>query len=309
MKIVIIGAGALGSLLGAKLSAVAEVHLLTGWQAQIEAVERGGLSLLEPDGTETLIPLALTADPDGLDHDADWVVVCVKAHQTERAARQAALLLKPEGLTLTLQNGLGQVEKLAAVLGRDKIVPGVTAEGATVLSAGRVFHAGRGVTWLTVTPVTAKRVAALQHLFERAGFETRLSADLEAVVWGKLVVNAGINALTAILGVPNGVLAQTETAEQIMLAAATEAVMVARAKGISLPDDDPLARVRAVALATAANRSSMLADILRGSPTEVDAINGAIVAEAERLGLDAPVNRLLAALVKAIEATRAQRLG
>lgn len=309
MKIVIIGAGALGSLLGAKLAAVAEVHLLTGWQAQIEAVGAGGLCLLEPDGTEAIIPLDLTAEPASLGHNADWAVVCVKAHQTDRAARQAALLLKPDGLALTLQNGLGQVEKLAAVLGRDKVVPGVTAEGATVLAAGRVFHAGRGVTWLAVTPATEKRVAALQRIFERAGFETRLSADLEAVVWGKLVVNAGINALTAVLGVPNGVLAQTEPAEQIMLAAAAEAVAVARAKGIGLPEADPLARVRAVALATAANRSSMLADILRGSPTEVDAINGAIVREAEQLGLDAPVNRLLAALVKAVEATRAQRIG
>jgi 2-dehydropantoate 2-reductase len=130
-----------------------------------------------------------------------------------------------------------------------------------------------------------------------------LSDDLDALVWGKLVVNAGINALTALLRVPNGALAANMPARALMASAIAEAAAVAQARGTALPYADPLAHTLAVAHATGANHSSMLQDVLRGSPTEIDAINGAVVREGLRLGVPTPVNSFLTDLMRALDAT------
>ena len=151
-------------------------------------------------------------------------------------------------------------------------------------------------------------MTALAELFESCGLPAELADDLDALVWGKLVVNAGINALTALLRVPNGALAATPAARDLAAEAVAEAVAVAAARGITLPYADPLAHVLAVAEATGANRSSMLQDVLRGSPSEIATINGAVVREGARLGVATPVNRLLAALVEALDATTGQRV-
>jgi 2-dehydropantoate 2-reductase len=170
-----------------------------------------------------------------------------------------------------------------------------------------VRHAGQGPTHLETRPDVASRAEQVADLFRQAGIETHLSPDLDSLIWGKLVVNVGINALTGILRVPNGLLREIEPALSLMDAAVREAVQVARAKGIALPYDDPIHKVHEVCTATAANRSSMLQDVLRGSSTEIDVINGAIVREASALGLQAPVNQMLTQFIKAIEASYSAR--
>jgi 2-dehydropantoate 2-reductase len=151
-------------------------------------------------------------------------------------------------------------------------------------------------------------MTALVDLFNSCGLPAELSEDLDALVWGKLVVNAGINALTALLRVPNGALADTADARALMVGAIAEAAAVAQARGTALPYRDPLAHTLAVARATSANYSSMLQDVLRGSPTEIEAINTAIAREGQRLGVPTPVNGMLAALVRALEATAEARI-
>jgi 2-dehydropantoate 2-reductase len=146
-------------------------------------------------------------------------------------------------------------------------------------------------------------MAALAELFNACGLPAELSHDLDALIWSKLLVNVGINALTALLRVPNGVLAEAAEARALMAQAVAEAVAVARARGTALAEADPLEHVLAVARATGANRSSMLQDVLRGSPTEIAAINGAVVREGRRLGVPTPVNSLLTSLVQALDAT------
>ena len=151
--------------------------------------------------------------------------------------------------------------------------------------------------------------ARLADLFIACGLPAEMSDDLDALVWGKLIVNAGINALTALLRVPNGALATTPEARALAEQAACEAVAVAQARGVRLREPDPVAHVLAVAQATGANRSSMLQDVLRGSPSEIATINGAIVREGRRLGVPTPVNDLLTALVQALDATAHVRVG
>ena len=306
MRIAIIGAGAMGSLFGGLLSPVAQVNLVDPWQEHVDAIRRDGLCLVE-GAEDKILQLSATSDPADVS-SADLAIIFLKSHQTEWGAQIARRVLRPDGLALTLQNGLGNRDVLARVLGESRAWQGVTAHGATLLGPGRVRHAGLGPTHLETRPDIAARAEQVAALFQQAGIETHLSPDLDSLIWGKLVINVGINALTAILRVPNGVLGQTKPARVLMDQAVEEAMQVVRAKGIQLPYDDPFKKVHDVCAATAGNRSSMLQDALRGSRTEIDVINGAIVREAARLGLQAPVNQVLAGLVRAIEATYSARV-
>jgi len=299
-NVAVIGTGAMGSLFGARLSPHAQVTMLGTWQEHIEAIRREGLVIETAQGTER-VRLAATSDVDEVP-PADLALVLVKSTQTQRAAGQLAAVLRPDGLALTLQNGLGNLEWLQRAVGVERAVQGVTTQGATLLGPGRVREGGRGVTTLGWQPHLAHRLEDVADLFDRAGFETRVSADLNALMWGKLAVNCAINPLTALLRIPNGALLDNADALALAEAAAREAAAVARAQGIVLPFADPAARVREVARATAANRSSMLQDILRGAPSEIEAINGAVVREGERLGVPTPVNRTLWHMVRAMEA-------
>ena len=306
MRIVIIGAGAMGSLFGGLLSPVAEVNLVDPWQEHVDAICRDGLCLVE-GGEDKILQLSATSDPADVS-SADLAIIFLKSHQTEWGAQIARRILRPDGLALTLQNGLGNRDVLAQVLGSSRAWQGVTAHGATLLGPGRVRHAGFGPTHLETRPDIAARAEQVATLFQQAGIETHLSPDLDSLIWGKLVINVGINALTAILRVPNGVLGQTAPARALMDQAVEEAMQVVRAKGIQLPYDDPFNKVHDVCAATAGNRSSMLQDVLRGSRTEIEVINGAIVRESARLGLQSPVNQALTGLVRAIEATDSARV-
>ena len=306
MRIVIIGAGAMGSLFGGLLSPVAQVNLVDPWQEHVEVIRRDGLCLVE-GGEDKILRLSATSDPADVG-SADLAIIFLKSHQTEWGAQIAHRVLRPDGLALTLQNGLGNRDVLAQVLGSSRAWQGVTAHGATLLGPGRVRHAGFGPTHLETRPDIAARAEQVATLFQQAGIETHLSSDLDSLIWGKLVINVGINALTAILRVPNGVLGQIEPARIIMDQAVEEAMQVVRAKGIQLPYDDPFNKVHDVCAATAGNRSSMLQDALRGSRTEIEVINGAIVRESAKLGLQAPVNQMLTDLIRAIEATYSVRV-
>lgn len=307
----------MGGLLGFYLSAAAEVWLLDAWRAQVEAINADGLRC-ERDGAEALRHPRAAVDPAAIG-PCDIALVLVKAHQTGWAAEQARALLKPpsgpggwpdgtpQTLVVTLQNGVGNREALAQALGDERVGQGVTSLGATLLGPGRVRHAGQGVTVFGRAPDPAG-MAALAALFDACGLPAELSDDLDALVWSKLAINAGINALTALLRVHNGALASTPQARALLEQAVAEAVAVARARGVALREDEMQARALAVAQATGANRSSMLQDVLRGSPSEIATINGAVAREGRRLGVPTPLNDALAALVTALDATAQERI-
>lgn len=303
MKIGIIGAGALGSLLGFALSGAAgcEVWLLSGWPEQVAAIAAHGLTC-ERDGVATTRPVQAASAPEAIG-PCDLVLVAVKSYQTERAAARAPALLHPTTLVVTLQNGIGNRETLARALGAGRVAQGVTLLGATLLAPGRVRHAGMGATYVAAPDVPAlrRRCAELVACLNSVGLPAELRDDVEALVWSKLVVNVGINALTALLRMPNGALAALPPARDLVARLVGETVAVAAARGTPLPSDTT-ARVLAVAEATAANRSSMLQDVLRGSPTEIHAINGAVVREGARLGVATPYNQVITELVTALEA-------
>jgi 2-dehydropantoate 2-reductase len=246
------------------------------------------------DGGERAYPVQVADDPV-VCAGARYALVLVKSWQTLRAARQLAECLAPAGVALTLQNGLGNRETLEEALGAERVALGVTTTGATLVRPGLVRPGGEGTTSLGAHP----RLEPLVDLLRQAGFATEVVPETDDLLWSKLVINAAINPLTALLHCPNGELMDRPSARVLMGAAAREAAGVAAALGRHLTYADPVAVAEEVACRTAVNHSSMFQDVQRGAPTEIDAICGAIVAAGEECGVPVPVNRTLWLLVKA----------
>lgn len=308
MRIAVIGAGAMGSFLAAKLDQLAEVWLVSRWQDHIAEIQKNGLSFITLDGSENSISLQATTNPETIPGKFDLAILTVKSPDTSRAATVASPLLNSTGLALSLQNGLGNLDKMSEILGSDQVAQGVTSHGATLMKPGVVRHAGVGPTYIATQPATVDRLQTVAALFNQADLETKLTANLTGLLWGKLIINVGLNAITALLRVPTGQLGRVEAAQNLVVAAVAEAVAVANAKQIQLPYQNPQAEVEKVIEATATNRTSMLADVLRGAPTEIAAMNGMIVQEGKRLGIATPVNQMLVWLIETIEATYDVRL-
>jgi 2-dehydropantoate 2-reductase len=291
--ILILGTGALATLFAARLAAAGvSVSMLGAWPEGLAALREKGVQV---DGDDGAFPVYATDDPAEC-KDCRLALVLVKAWQTERAARQLSACLAEDGVALTLQNGLGNDTILARAIGLPRVARGVTTLGAALLAPGLVRPGGEG----PVTLEAHARLPALEGLLKRAGFTVNMVADVQSLVWGKLVVNSAINPLTALLRVKNGELLETPAALGLMKDLAYETAGVAKALGVRLPFDNPQGAVEEVAQRTAANQSSMLQDVLRGAPTEIDAINGAVVRLAEENHLPVPVNRTVWSLVKAL---------
>lgn len=308
MNILILGAGALGSLIGARLSATeARVALYSTNEQHMQAIRENGLVVEELDGTMSHFTLE-TYNTDNLtclEQKTDIVIVTVKSYATDKAVAKILPICRQATLFLTLQNGIGNWECIADKVGRERILLGTTAQGATFVKAGRIRHGGNGPTFIGKPggPPTPG-IEAIVNIFKKAGLATQSSEHMEYLVWEKLMVNVGINAITALTNIRNGMIAEREAGRALSRNAVLEALQVARAKGFSFGDEEKMVeKVLSVARATAANRSSMGQDVDRKKRTEIDAINGAIVHFADEAYIDAPVNRTLTQLIKVMESS------
>ena len=294
--VLIVGTGALATLFAARLSSAgAGVSMLGTWKNGLDALRENGARLIEADGTMRAHPVTVTNDP-GDCRGASLALVLVKARQTERAAGQLADCLAKDGLALTLQNGLGNFETLSRRLGKPRVALGVTTTGATLLGPGLARLGGEGVVSIEKHP----RLTPLEGLLPKAGFKVQWVEDARALAWGKLVINAAINPLTALLRVPNGQLLERPAARTVMASLAREAARVANSQGVRLPFKDPVGAAEDVVRKTAANQSSMLQDVKRGAPTEIDSICGVVVREGQQHGVPTPVNWAVWNLVRAV---------
>ena len=292
-NVLIVGTGALALLFGSRLvSAGIKFTMLGTWKEGIQALKESGIRVAG-DAGEHSYPVEVTSDISEV-KKVSQALVLVKSWQTERAAQQLKDVLHPDGMVLTLQNGLGNLEILEAVLGKERASQGVTTYGATLLSPGLVRPGGEGLITLGVHP----RLSTWIEILRNAGFNVEESADLQSMVWSKLVINAAINPLTALLNVSNGRLLESQPARRIMRQVAEETARVASAKGIKLIYHDPFQAAEQIAEATANNISSMLQDINRGAPTEIEAICGAIIQEGKHHQVETPVNYLLHELIQ-----------
>ena len=302
MKIAIVGAGAMGSLFGGLLAEAGnEVWLCDVWEDHIQVVTQNGL-IIEDETKARQIRLSAVTDPEKIGY-VELVLVFVKSTQTKSAAETASQLLGSNGFVLTLQNGMGNAETIAEYVRPDRIMAGTTAHGATMLRAGKIRHAGKGPTIIGLWAVDEKEYKIAQQtadILTQAGIKTTAVEDVRTVIWDKLLVNVGINAITALSGISNGQILELESTRELSHLAVQEAVAVAQAQGIEVRED-PMALVFQVAVATAPNRSSMGQDVDHQRPTEIGSINGFVVREARRLGLSVPVNQALTTLVETME--------
>jgi 2-dehydropantoate 2-reductase len=309
MKIAVVGTGALGSLYAGYLArSGAEVYAVDIKEDIVSAIRSSGIRIVEPEGNEVSIPVkkaTLKTEDVGR---VELVILLPKSRQTQEAARSARCLFGPETVGLTVQNGLGNPEAIEAVVGEGRILAGVTLNASTYLGPGRMLYAGRGETVIgEMRGGPSPRAEKIAAAFNKAGLSTKVSSEVWNDVWGKLLVNAGVNPLTAITRLANGVLVEQAATREIMKGLVEEGKRVALAKGIRLPYTDAVKKVEDACIATKPNYSSMLQDVLAQRETEVDFINGAIVREGERLGIDTPVNRTITNLVRTIEKTYSLR--
>lgn len=298
MKIAIIGAGAMGSLFGGLLQEAGnEVHLIDVWKEHVDAINENGLRIEGISGDRTVRLKAHNKASEA--GSCELVIVFVKSTFTKAAISDSLSLIDENTAVLTLQNGLGNADILGEVVGPEKVIAGVTSFGSTLLGPGRVRHAGSGDTYIgALADMPDEKVEEVAAVLSRSGIKTFCSKDVMSLVWNKLIVNVGINALTALTGLLNGELLEYEETEELLELAVEEAMEVAKVKGIKFIHEDPVAHVKEVARLTAANKSSMLQDMLNKKKSEVDFISGAVVREGRKTGVETPVNIVLTNLVK-----------
>jgi 2-dehydropantoate 2-reductase len=300
MKTVMMGTGAMGSLFGGLLTlAGEEVWLVGNRRDQIDTIRSAGLTF-EEKGELRIIPMNATLDVTSVGK-ADLVIFFVKTYDTKVAVSDALALEKEDTIFLTLQNGLGNEEVICQKIDRKKVMLGVTGHGATLIRPGHIRHAGWGKTFIgELDHRITDRALRMTQMLCNARIETEVSSNIHDQVWGKLLVNVGINALTALTGFKNGQLLDYPESARLMERLVSEAAEVARGKGVHL-EEDPIEKVRKAIEATKENRSSMGQDFDHRQKTEIDAINGAVAREAQPLGIPVPFNQAVADLVKAIE--------
>lgn len=294
--ILIVGSGAMALLFGARLAASDHnVTLLGTWREGIQVINKFGIRIAgdqNRDGFPARGVMDLAQIPP-----VKLALFLVKSWQTERGAKQLAQVLDPEGIVLTLQNGLGNLEVLGNILGDKRVAQGVTTYGATLIEPGVVRPGGEGI----ISVQTRPELDPLIQCLKQTGFSIQEVEDLSKLVWSKLIINVAINPLTALLNVKNGQLLDNESSKELMSLAAREAADVAQARGIVLGYEDPVSAAEAVAAATAENISSMLQDIRRGAPTEIEALCGAVVRMGKSVKLKTPVNEIMLLLIQARE--------
>jgi len=301
-RIAIFGAGAMGAVYGALLARVAEVVIIDSWRDQIAAIARDGLHVSGIEGDQRPFVTAVHSDATApYSAWADIAVIVVNAGSTAAVAPLVGTVLKPDGYAVTLQNGIGNIEALEAVLGAGRVIPGLSYHSGAIRGLGHVAHTHRGPTWIgEIDRSKSPRILALVDLFERAGAVPELVDDVVGWVWTKFIHNCAINPVSAAAGIRVGEIPTTPGADELQTRIIEEALAVVRAKGVSLADNDPMGSIKAFCKVKF-NKPSMLQHIEANRETEIEALNGALVREGKALGIPTPYNEAITWMIRAIQ--------
>jgi 2-dehydropantoate 2-reductase len=235
-------------------------------------------------------------------------IIFTDANSTREAAGIARGLLKPEGFAMTLQNGIGNVEALVSVLGKARVVAGVSMNSAANPEAGRSVYTNADMTSIgELNGEQTERIRLVAEMLNKAEIQTEIVLDPMSYVYGKFVLNCGVNALAAVSGLRSGEVYRTPELRELQEHIIDEVLLVVKAKGWTLSEADPRGKILHHS-SLRFNKPSMLQHIEQGRRTEIDAINGAIVREAKALGIAVPYNEALVAVVKGLEKSRRQLL-
>ena len=300
MRIAVMGAGAVGGYYGAKLARVGHEVWFIARRERLAAYRTSGVRVESIDGDFQVVPARAHREPGSVGK-VELVIFAVKSRHTRRAAEEARPLVGPHTTVLAIQNGVDNEEVLEEVLGADRVVPGVAAIGVSMPEPGLVRHTNNGsITLGEVSGEETPRVIGIREALEGAGVETRLSSDIRSVKWRKLVWNAAFNPVAALTGGRVLDLIELDDTRELAEAAMREAIAVGEALGHDVADYD-MARATQRDPNWARSKTSMLQDVERGRPTEIEALTGAVVRLGEEVGVPTPVCRTLTRLVRARE--------
>jgi 2-dehydropantoate 2-reductase len=304
MRIAILGGGgAMGGLFGGWLSRAGhDVALIDVSEPAVAAINQDGLRIEEKDGSLAVFQARATREPETVGA-VDLVVNFVKCYHTEAALESARPMLGPQTSVLTLQNGWGNAQRIADVVGAERVLVGLTYHSATLLAPGRVKHPGVGVTHVgELNGETTPRLRAIAQALREGGFETVESARILDEVWKKLALNACALPTAALLRFFAHELVAHESAKSLMAAVLREVVDVAHAQGIALDYDERWQAITSLLERAVGGKPSMLQDVEASRRTEIEVINGAISDAGRKAGVATPVNDTLVALVQALQA-------
>lgn len=299
MRVAVMGAGAVGCYFGGLLARAGHEVLFIGRPDHVAAINAHGL-LMETKTFTAHAPAKASTAAAAIDQP-DLLLFCVKSGDTETAGRTLAERLGSDTIVLSLQNGVDNADRLAAVLGRP-VLPAIVYAGVEMAGPGHVKHQGGG---MLVVGASA-RSAELATTFSAAGIPTTVRPDIATALWVKLIVNCAYNALSAAGPLPYGPMMQTPGVREVVADAVAECAAVAQACGVALPADI-LATTLALADSMPGQMSSTAQDILRGKPTEIDFLNGYVVRKGAELGVATPTNRALQVMAHLAEQGRAAR--
>ena len=305
MDITIAGIGAMGSLFGVMLQSVARqyglrLQMYGHWGQQIAALNNG-LKVISEAGTTSVWRLSAVDNPEKL-QAADLLIVLVKSWQTQQTAAELAYSLKRNGVVLTLQNGLGNEKILQAAFPGFAVVTGITTCGAYLQDAGVLQKAGSGKVLIAENTAASAQMQLLQAALSDAGCAVEITRAIECRRWGKLIINAAINPLSALYNLPNGALLSDKTIAEQMERITKEAVKVAQAAGVDVDESQTWQAVCEICRNTAHNFSSMLQDVRRQRPTEIEAITGQLLQHAKQHQISVPENEAVYLKIRDIEA-------
>ena len=304
-KVAVLGAGAMGSLFGSQLAEGGlDVTLIDIWREHVDAINGGGLRVVGHRG-EHRVKVTATTDPASCGA-ADVVLVQCKAASTPAAVRNAldAGLFHDDSVAISFQNGLGNEEMIAEVIGAERVLGGVTAQGASIEGPGCIrSYADLPSQIGQMEGEVSERATAIASVFSEHGLETTPSRHIRHDIWKKLMVNVGVSAMSGITNLTIGAAIAIPWLRRMCYGAVAEAVPVAQADGVPMSHEESREVLDLVTGpgGTGGNKSSLCVDILNRRPTEIDVINGAVVARGERYGIETPINATLVALVKGIE--------
>lgn len=300
MKIAIIGAGAMGSIYGGKLSTSNEVSLIDLNEKVIEAINLNGLKLEEPDGVNTYFPKAYTSSKDI--GKVDLLIIFVKAIYSKQAIEENLNLIGENTYILTLQNGAGHQDLLKNYVSEDKIIIGTTEDAGKVLDAGFVSRSGVGKTNIGMLYSKNKSfLNTVKEAFDKSGFTTLIHDNINQLIWNKLFVNTTLSAVTALLQCKIGFIGEDKYALAMTEQLLDETIMVAKALGLKADKKHLMEEIKTVTINSKNGTTSICADIQNGRKTEVETISGAVVKAAKSLNISVPTHKFVVNQIHALE--------
>lgn len=306
MRITVLGSGAMGGLFGALLSQRNDVTIIGRNVAVIDTIARNGIEVRETTGASQVYHPKAATSSAGME-SAELVLVFLKSMATESVLSTHRSLIGPETWLMTLQNGSGHEETLGKFAPREHIILGTTQHNASVPSPGVVAHGGFGMTCLGCAEGAVERLCGIADEFCACGLETRLSNNVQRLIWDKLFTNVSVSALTGVLQVPMGYIARDSYAWTLCQALIRETADVAAALGMDFDCAAKTAEIRALCENAPNGLTSIYADLRDGRCTEVDAISGSVVRAGRAAGVPTPCHDFMVDLIHAMEGRKSEK--